>query len=116
MNIKETLQALQGTSVTELYLNNEDVEINIIREQDEIPMTKESKDNLIIIESKEIGTFRSRVAIQEKVNNNQVIGSIEAMTINNDVKSTTEGTTQEVFVSQESPVMFRQKLFSITPL
>lgn len=140
-DLKELIDLLKDTDITELQVEKEGTKVKIRREKIlsslDIPVQKlSSKHDKIIAETEEeaqrlvtitspiVGTFyRSPtpdanpfVEISSKVKKNQVLCIVEAMKLMNEIESEVDGTIVKILVENGQPVEYGEPLFLIEPV
>ncbi len=140
-DLKELIELLKETDITELQIEKEGTKVRIRREKIlsalDIPVQKSSgihdkimvetpdeTQRLVTITSPIVGTFyRSPspdanpfVEIGSKVKKNQVLCIVEAMKLMNEIESETDGIVVKILVENGQPVEYGEPLFLIEPL
>jgi acetyl-CoA carboxylase biotin carboxyl carrier protein len=139
--LKELIELLKDTDITELQVEKEGTKVKIKREKVLTPYdvpahkpspfhekitteTEEESQRLITITSPIVGTFyRSPtpeaspfVEMGAKVVKGQVLCIIEAMKLMNEIESDTDGIVMKILVENGQPVEYGEPLFLIEPL
>jgi len=91
-------------------------------EEDEEP-SKAEEDESVFIASPMVGTFYQSpspsapafIKEGDRVNENTIVGLVEAMKVMNEVKSGVQGVVAEVFVENAQAVEFGTRLFRVIP-
>lgn len=140
-DLKQLIELLKDTDVTELQIEKEGTKVKIRREKIisslDLPAQKSSAmhekivaetaddaQRLITITSPIVGTFyRSPspdvdpfVEIGTKVKKNQVLCIVEAMKLMNEIESETDGIIVKILVENGQPVEYGEPLFLVEPL
>jgi acetyl-CoA carboxylase biotin carboxyl carrier protein len=140
-DLKEIIELLKGTDVTEFQLEKEGLKVKIKREKYlssiEIPVQKhsgihnapiresdEDTQRLITITSPIVGTFyRSPspdadpfIEVGTRVKKGQVLCIIEAMKLMNEIESEVEGVVVKSLIENGQPVEYGEPLFLIEPV
>jgi acetyl-CoA carboxylase biotin carboxyl carrier protein len=140
-DLKELIELLKETDITELQLEKDGTKVKIKREKllssIEMPIhkstvfqekivaeTEEETQRLITITSPIVGTFyRSPspeaspfVEVGLKVNKGQVLCIVEAMKLMNEIESDVEGVVVKILVENGQPVEYGEPLFLIEPV
>jgi acetyl-CoA carboxylase biotin carboxyl carrier protein len=139
--LKELIELLKDTDITELQVEKEGTKVKIKREKVFTPYDmpahkpapvhekitvepEEESQRLITITSPIVGTFyRSPtpeappfVEMGAKVTKGQVLCIIEAMKLMNEIESDTDGIVMKILVENGQPVEYGEPLFLIDPL
>jgi len=139
--LKELIELLRDTDITELQVEKDGTKVKIKREKVLSPYdmpghkpapfhekitteTEEESPRLITITSPIVGTFyRSPtpeappfVEMGAKVAKGQVLCIIEAMKLMNEIESDTDGIVMKILVENGQPVEYGEPLFLIEPL
>lgn len=139
--LKELLELLKETDITELQIEKNGTKIKIKREKIlsslEIPTpkhgvipekaiieTEEETQRLLTITSPIVGTFYRApspdanpfVEVGSKVTKGQVLCIIEAMKLMNEIESEVDGIVVRVLVENGQPVEYGEPLFLIEPI
>jgi len=85
---------------------------------------KKSQNSLHYITSPMVGTFYRApdpssppfAEVGETIKKNQTLCIIEAMKLMNEVECDIDGVLEEIFIKNESPIEYGQRLFAIKPL
>jgi len=140
-DLKELIDLLKGTDITELQIEKDGTKVRIKREKflSSIEMSlpksvglqekivgemEEETLRLITITSPIVGTFyRSPspdappfVEVGIKVNKGQVLCIVEAMKLMNEIESEVDGIVMKVLVENGQPVEYGEPLFLIEPI
>jgi acetyl-CoA carboxylase biotin carboxyl carrier protein len=139
-DLKELIDLLKETDITDLQLEKNGTKIRIKRErmlspmeiqvqklgglQEKIISTTEEETRLITITSPIVGTFYRApspeaapfVEIGSRVKKGQVLCIVEAMKLMNEIESETDGTVIKVLVENGQPVEYGEPLFLIEPV
>jgi acetyl-CoA carboxylase biotin carboxyl carrier protein len=140
-DLKELIEFLKDTDITELQLEKDGIKVKIKREkilsQLELPIQKstglqekivteieEETQRLITVTSPIVGTFyRSPspeaepfVEIGVRVNKGQVLCIVEAMKLMNEIESEVDGIVVKILVENGQPVEYGEPLFLIEPV
>jgi len=139
-DLKELIELLKDTDITELQIEKEGSKVKIKREKTlspiEMPIHKspvlrekivaedEEAQRLVTVTSPIVGTFyRSPtpdgspfVEVGIKVNKGQVLCIIEAMKLMNEIESDVDGIVVKILVENGHPVEYGEPLFLIEPV
>jgi len=139
-DLKELIELLKETDITELQLEKDGTKVRIKREKIlssvEIPVQKfgslqekvtgeaEEEARLITVTSPIVGTFYRAsspeaspfVEIGTKVKKGQVLCIVEAMKLMNEIESEADGIIIKVLVENGQPVEYGEPLFLIEPI
>jgi acetyl-CoA carboxylase biotin carboxyl carrier protein len=139
-DLKELIELLKDTDITELQIEKEGSKVKIKREKTlspiEMPIHKspvlrekivaedEEAQRLVTVTSPIVGTFyRSPtpdgspfVEVGIKVNKGQVLCIIEAMKLMNEIESDVDGIVVKILVENGHPVEYGEPLFLIEPI
>jgi acetyl-CoA carboxylase biotin carboxyl carrier protein len=140
-DLKELIEFLKETDITELQLEKDGIKVKIKREKIlsplELPIqksiglqekivveTEEETQRLITVTSPIVGTFyRSPspeaepfVEVGSNVNKGQVLCIVEAMKLMNEIESEVDGVVVKVLVENGQPVEYGEPLFLIEPV
>ena len=139
-DLKEIIDLLKETDVTELQLEKDGTKVRIKRErmlspmeiqvqkfgglQDKAISPAEEETRLITITSPIVGTFYRApspeaspfVEIGSRVKKGQVLCIVEAMKLMNEIESEIDGTIIKVLVENGQPVEYGEPLFLIEPV
>jgi acetyl-CoA carboxylase biotin carboxyl carrier protein len=140
-DLKELIEFLKETDITELQLEKDGIKVKIKREkllssiempvhtsvglQEKIVLeTEEETQRLITVTSPIVGTFyRSPspeaepfVEVGSNVNKGQVLCIVEAMKLMNEIESEVDGVVVKVLVENGQPVEYGEPLFLIEPV
>jgi len=117
-NHKTSLLSLPSTpSTTPEELPNEKISLSESK-------LKKSQNSLHYITSPMVGTFYRApdpssppfAEVGETIKKNQTLCIIEAMKLMNEVECDIDGVLEEIFIKNESPIEYGQRLFAIKPL
>ncbi len=139
-DLKELIELLRGTDITELQLEKDGTKVKIRREkllssiemsaqrpadiyEKVIQQTEEDTQRLITVTSPIVGTFyRSPspdapplVEVGLRIKKGQVLCIIEAMKVLSEIKADVSGTIVEVLATNGQPVEYGQPLFRVRP-
>jgi acetyl-CoA carboxylase biotin carboxyl carrier protein len=139
-DLKELIDLLRETDITELQLEKDGTKVRIKRERMLSPMeiqvqrfsslqekgtpdTVEEETRLITITSPIVGTFyrapspeaASFVELGSQVKKGQVLCIVEAMKLMNEIESEIDGTVIKILVENSQPVEYGEPLFLIEP-
>jgi acetyl-CoA carboxylase biotin carboxyl carrier protein len=139
-DLKELIELLKDTDITELQIEKEGTKVKIRREKIlsslNIPVqkssglhekiiaeTEEETQRLVTITSPIVGTFyRSPspdanpfIEIGSKVKKNQVLCLVEAMKLMNEIESEVDGIVVKILIENGQPVEYGEPLFLIEP-
>jgi len=140
-DLKELIELLKDTDVTELQIEKEGTKVKIRREKLlsslEIPVhksvafhekivaeTEEETQRLVTVTSPIVGTFYRAsspeaspfVEVGSKVSKGQVLCIVEAMKLMNEIESDVDGIMVKVLVENGQPVEYGEPLFLIEPV
>jgi acetyl-CoA carboxylase biotin carboxyl carrier protein len=139
-DLKELIELLKDTDITELQIEKDGSKVKIKREKTlspiEMPIHKspvlrekivaedEEAQRLVTVTSPIVGTFyRSPtpdgspfVEVGIKVNKGQVLCIIEAMKLMNEIESDVDGIVVKILVENGHPVEYGEPLFLIEPV
>jgi acetyl-CoA carboxylase biotin carboxyl carrier protein len=137
-DLKELIQFLKETDITELQIEKEGIKVKIKREKFlshlEMPLqrpaglitetTEEEAQRLITVTSPIVGTFYRApspdadpfVEVGLKVKKGQVLCIIEAMKLMNEIESEVDGIVVKGLVENGQPVEYGEPLFLIDPV
>lgn len=139
-DLKELIDLLKETDITELQLEKDGTKVRIKRERMLSPMeiqvqkfgglqgkvisATEEETRLITITSPIVGTFYMApspeaapfVEIGSRVKKGQVLCIVEAMKLMNEIESESDGTIIKVLVENGQPVEYGEPLFLIEPV
>ncbi len=140
-DLKELLDLLKETDITELQLEKDGTKVRIKRERILSPVeiqvqkfgglqekviseTAEEETRLITITSPIVGTFyrapspeaATFVEVESRVKKGQVLCIVEAMKLMNEIESEIDGTIIKVLVENGQPVEYGEPLFLIEPI
>lgn len=138
--IKNLIELLQDSDITELQIEKEGSKLKIKREKfmsvfepvehvgkSAAPIEKIDRDadeqKLITINSPIVGIFYSAqspespafVSVGIRVNKGQVLCIVEAMKLMNEIESDTDGTIAKILVENGQPVEYGEPLFLVDP-
>lgn len=139
-DLKELIDLLKETDITELQLEKDGTKVRIKRERMLSPMeiqvqrfsslqekvtpeTPEEETRLITITSPIVGTFYRApspeaapfVELESRVKKGQVLCIVEAMKLMNEIESEIDGTVIKILVENSQPVEYGEPLFLIEP-
>lgn len=137
-DLRELIELLKDTDVTELELEREGSRVRVKRRGGAAPQAEVSREpalaglegaeeeeaqRLITVTAPLVGTFyRSSapeashfVEVGDRVKKGQVLCIIEAMKLMNEIESEAEGTIVRVLVENAQPVEYGEPLFLIEP-
>lgn len=139
-DLKELIDLLRETDITELQLEKDGTKVRIKRERMLSPMeiqvqrfsslqekgtpeTPEEETRLITITSPIVGTFYRApspeaapfVELGSLVKKGQVLCIVEAMKLMNEIESEIDGTVIKILVENSQPVEYGEPLFLIEP-
>jgi acetyl-CoA carboxylase biotin carboxyl carrier protein len=139
-DLKELIDLLRETDITELQLEKDGTKVRIKRErmlspmeiqlqrfsslQEKVtPQTVEEETRLITITSPIVGTFYRApspeaapfVELGSRVKKGQVLCIVEAMKLMNEIESEIDGTVIKILVENSQPVEYGEPLFLIEP-
>lgn len=139
--LKELLELLKETDITEIQIEKEGMKLKIKREKIlsslEIPVrkqtaitekavieTEEEAQRLVTVTSPIVGTFYRApspdsnpfVEVGSKVTKGQVLCIIEAMKLMNEIESEVDGIVVKILVENGQPVEYGEPLFLIEPI
>jgi acetyl-CoA carboxylase biotin carboxyl carrier protein len=139
-DLKELIEFLKETDITELQMEKDGIKVRIKREkilsslelpiqkskglQEKIVVEEEETQRLITVTSPIVGTFyRSPspeaepfVEVGSNVNKGQVLCIVEAMKLMNEIESEVDGVVVKVLVENGQPVEYGEPLFLIEPI
>ncbi|MGB9715614.1 MAG: acetyl-CoA carboxylase biotin carboxyl carrier protein [Thermodesulfovibrionales bacterium] len=139
-DLKELIEYLKDTDITEISVEKDGTKIKIKREKFlpsvEIPAQKfvshqekvigktEEETRIITVTSPIVGTFYRApspeadpfVEVGSKVKKGQVLCIIEAMKLMNEIESDVDGIVIKILVENGQPVEYGEPLFLIEPL
>jgi acetyl-CoA carboxylase biotin carboxyl carrier protein len=140
-DLKELIDLLRETDITELQLEKDGTKVRIKRErmlspmeiqlqrfsslQEKVtPQTVEEETRLITITSPIVGTFYRApspeaapfVELGSRVKKGQVLCIVEAMKLMNEIESEIDGTVIKILVENSQPVEYGEPLFLIEPI
>jgi acetyl-CoA carboxylase biotin carboxyl carrier protein len=140
-DLKELIELLKDSDITELQIEKEGTKVKIKREKFfqslELPVhrpsatqekvaveTEEESQRLVTITSPIVGTFYRAsppeanpfVEFGAKVSKGQVLCIVEAMKLMNEIESDVDGIIVKVLVENGQPVEYGEPLFLIEPL
>ncbi len=140
-DLKELIELLRGTDITELQLEKDGTKVKIRREkllssiemsaqrpadiyEKVIQQTEEDTQRLITVTSPIVGTFyRSPspdapplVEVGLRIKKGQVLCIIEAMKLMNEIESEVDGIVVKALVENGHPVEYGEPLFLIEPV
>jgi len=140
-DLKNLIELLKETDITELQLEKDGTKVKIKREKllSSIEMsalkstslheklaaeTEEETQRLVTITSPIVGTFYRSISPEAapfvevglKVNKGQVLCIVEAMKLMNEIESDVDGVVVKVLVENGQPVEYGEPLFLIEPV
>jgi len=137
-DLKDLIELLKDTDITELQLEKEGTKVRIKREkilssmeiqkfgslQEKITREAEEETRLITVTSPIVGTFYRApspeaapfVEVGSKVKKGQVLCIIEAMKLMNEIESEVDGIVIKVLVENSQPVEYGEPLFLLEPI
>ncbi|HLA00107.1 MAG TPA: acetyl-CoA carboxylase biotin carboxyl carrier protein [Thermodesulfovibrionales bacterium] len=139
-DLKELIDLLKETDITELQLEKDGTKVRIKRErmlspmeiqvqkfgglQEKVISATEEETRLITITSPIVGTFYRApspeaapfVEIGSRVKKGQVLCIVEAMKLMNEIESEIDGTIIKALVENGQPVEYGEPLFLIEPV
>jgi acetyl-CoA carboxylase biotin carboxyl carrier protein len=139
-DLKELIDLLKETDITELQLEKDGTKVRIKRErmlspmeiqvqkfgglQEKVISATEEETRLITITSPIVGTFYMApspeaapfVEIGSRVKKGQVLCIVEAMKLMNEIESEIDGTIIKALVENGQPVEYGEPLFLIEPI
>jgi biotin carboxyl carrier protein len=137
-DLKDLIELLKETDITELQLEKEGTKVRIKREkilssieiqkfgglQEKIAQETEEETRLITVTSPIVGTFYRApspeaapfVEVGSKVKKAQVLCIIEAMKLMNEIESEVDGIVIKALVENGQPVEYGEPLFLIEPI
>jgi acetyl-CoA carboxylase biotin carboxyl carrier protein len=140
-DLKELIELLKDTDITELQIEKEGTKVKIRREKIlsslDIPVqkssgphekivaeTEEETQRLVTITSPIVGTFYRApspdanpfIEIGSGVKKNQVLCIVEAMKLMNEIESEVDGIVVKILVENGQPVEYGEPLFLIEPV
>ena len=140
-DLKNLIELLKETDITELQLEKDGTKVKIKREKllSSIEMsalkstslheklaaeTEEETQRLVTITSPIVGTFYRSISPEAapfvevglKVNKGQVLCIVEAMKLMNEIESDVDGVVVKVLVENGQPVEYGEPLFLIEPI
>ncbi len=139
-DLKELIDLLKETDITELQLEKDGTKVRIKRErmlspmeiqvqkfgglQEKVISATEEETRLITVTSPIVGTFYRApspeaapfVEIGSRVKKGQVLCIVEAMKLMNEIESEIDGTIIKALVENGQPVEYGEPLFLIEPV
>jgi acetyl-CoA carboxylase biotin carboxyl carrier protein len=140
-DLKELIELLKDTDVTELQIEKEGTKVKIRREkmlssidmtgykssalqEKIIAETEEEAQRLVTVTSPIVGTFYRAptpeanpfVEVGARVKKNQVLCIVEAMKLMNEIESEADGIIVKILVENGQPVEYGEPLFLIEPV
>jgi len=140
-DLKELIELLKETDITELQVEKDGSKVKIKREKILSPMgmpvqktplpgeklvaeLEDETQRLVTITSPIVGTFyrapspeaQTFVEVGQSVNKGTVLCIVEAMKLMNEIESDVDGTIVKVLVENGQPVEYGEPLFLIEPL
>lgn len=140
-DLKNLIELLKETDITELQLEKDGTKVKIKREkllsslemsalkstslhEKLVAETEEETQRLVTITSPIVGTFYRSISPEAapfvevglKVNKGQVLCIVEAMKLMNEIESDIDGVVVKVLVENGQPVEYGEPLFLIEPI
>lgn len=140
-DLRELIELLKGTDITEVQIEKEGTKVKIRREKIlssiDIPFqktsglhekiiaeTEEDTQRLVTVTSPIVGTFYRAptpdaspfVEVGERVKKNQVLCIVEAMKLMNEIESEVDGIIVKILLENGQPVEYGEPLFLIEPV
>ncbi len=139
-DLKELIELLKETDITELQLEKDGTKVRIKREkmlspmeisvqkfgrlQEKVTREAEEETRLITVTSPIVGTFYRAsspeaapfVELGSKIKKGQVLCIVEAMKLMNEIESEVDGIVIKVLVENGQPVEYGEPLFLIEPI
>ncbi len=139
-DLKELIELIKETDITELQLEKNGTKVRIKREkmlspmeisvqkfgslQEKVTQEAEEETRLITVTSPIVGTFYRApspeaapfVEVGSKVKKGQVLCIVEAMKLMNEIESEADGIVIKVLVENGQPVEYGEPLFLIEPV
>jgi acetyl-CoA carboxylase biotin carboxyl carrier protein len=139
-DLKELIELLKETDITELQLEKDGTKVRIKREkmlspmeisvqkfgglQEKVTREAEEETRLITVTSPIVGTFYRAsspeadpfVEVGSKIKKGQVLCIVEAMKLMNEIESEVDGIVIKVLVENGQPVEYGEPLFLIEPV
>ncbi|MDQ7786845.1 MAG: acetyl-CoA carboxylase biotin carboxyl carrier protein [Thermodesulfovibrionales bacterium] len=140
-DLKELIEILRETDITEIQVEKDGTKIKIKREkllapfdmtshksatcQDKgVPEPSEETQRLVTITSPIVGTFYRAPSpdanpfaeVGMKVSKGQVLCTVEAMKLMNEIESDVDGVIVKILVENSQPVEYGEPLFLIEPV
>jgi acetyl-CoA carboxylase biotin carboxyl carrier protein len=139
-DLKELIELLKETDITELQLEKDGTKVRIKREkmlspmeisvqkfgglQEKVTQEAEEETRLITVTSPIVGTFYRApspeatpfVELGTKIKKGQVLCIVEAMKLMNEIESEVDGVVIKVLVENGQPVEYGEPLFLIEPV
>ncbi len=140
-DLKNLIELLKETDITELQLEKDGTKVKIKREkllsslemsalkstslhEKLVAETEEETQRLVTITSPIVGTFYRSISPEAapfvevglKVNKGQVLCIVEAMKLMNEIESDADGVVVKVLVENGQPVEYGEPLFLIEPI
>ncbi len=140
-DLKNLIELLKETDITELQLEKDGTKVKIKREkllsslemsalkstslhEKIVAETEEETQRLVTITSPIVGTFYRSISPEAapfvevglKVNKGQVLCIVEAMKLMNEIESDIDGVVVKVLVENGQPVEYGEPLFLIEPI
>lgn len=139
-DLKELIELLKETDITELQLEKDGTKVRIKREkmlspmeisvqkfgglQEKVTREAEEETRLITVTSPIVGTFYRAsspeaapfVEVGSKIKKGQVLCIVEAMKLMNEIESEVDGIVIKVLVENGQPVEYGEPLFLIEPI
>lgn len=140
-DLKELIELLKETDITELQLEKDGSKVKIKREKILSPIgmsvqkphvyeekivaeTEEETQRLVTVTSPIVGTFyrapspeaQPFVEVGQRVNKGSVLCIVEAMKLMNEIESDMDGIIVKILVENSQPVEYGEPLFLIEPV
>jgi oxaloacetate decarboxylase alpha subunit len=131
--IEELVDVLQRSTLTRLELESDKWSLSLERPQvapraatattaaapaRTAPSVEEPRTELTLVESPIVGVFHEAtppIMAGQTVRAGEVLGSIDSLSLRNDVRAPIDGDVTEVHVEEGQPVEFGQQLFTVIP-
>ncbi|MBF0317127.1 MAG: acetyl-CoA carboxylase biotin carboxyl carrier protein [Nitrospirae bacterium] len=141
--IKELIETLKATDITELFYEQDGLKIKLRRhralperapaqlspvvtvtQECALPAVDDKKKNLITVKSPIVGTFyrssspesKPFVEVGDRIKKGHVLCVIEAMKLMNEIESEVDGIIVEVLVENATAVEYGEPLFLVEPV
>jgi biotin carboxyl carrier protein len=100
-----------------IYEDGDREEIEKIEEEIEEEIEEQKKEDIVEFTSPMVGIVHlTNLKKEDKFNKGDLLCNIEAMKINNEIKANYDGIILDIFVENNSPVEYGQKMFLIKKL